>query len=67
MEENKFGYLYVLEFSYPAIYEIELTEEDQKLTSDEILEKIKEHFCVDNVTDKTIEYVIEEIVSTYYI
>ena len=35
--------------------------------SDEILEQIKEHFCVDNVTDKTIEYVIEEIVSTYYI
>ena len=27
MKENKFGYLYVLEFSYPAIYEIELTEE----------------------------------------
>ena len=31
------------------------------------LEKIKEHFCVDKVTDKTIEYVVEEIVSTYYI
>lgn len=39
MEENKFGYLYVLECSHPAIYEIELTEEDQKLNSDEILEK----------------------------
>ena len=39
MEENKFGYLYVLEFSYPAIYEIELTEEDQKLTSYELLKK----------------------------
>ena len=35
--------------------------------SDEILEKIKEHLCVDKDTDKTIEYVIEEIVSTYYI
>ena len=47
MEENKFGYLYVLEFSYPAIYEIELTEEDQKLTSNEILEKygLKETNC----------------------
>ena len=47
MEENKFGYLYVLEFSYPAIYEIELTEEDQKLTSYQILEKhgLKEDDC----------------------
>ena len=47
MEENKFGYLYVLEFSYPAIYEIELTEEDQNLTSEEILEKhgLKEDTC----------------------
>lgn len=35
--------------------------------SDEILEKIKEHFSVDEITNKTIEYVIEEIVSTYYI
>ena len=47
MKENKFGYLYVLEFSYPGIYEIELTEEDQKLTSNEILEKydLKETNC----------------------
>ena len=47
MEENKFGYLYVLEFSYPAIYEIELAEEDQNLTSEEILEKygLKENTC----------------------
>lgn len=35
--------------------------------SNEILEKIKEHFSVDEITNKTIEYVIEEIVSTYYI
>ena len=35
--------------------------------SDEILDKIKEHFSVDEITNKTIEYVIEEIVSTYYI
>ena len=47
MEENNFGYLYILEFSYPAIYEIELTEEDQELTSDEILKKhgLKEDNC----------------------
>ena len=47
MEENKFGYLYILEFSYPAIYEIELTEEDQKLTSYELLKKhgLKEDNC----------------------
>ena len=47
MEENKFSYLYVLEFSYPAIYEIELTEEDQELTSYEILKKhgLKEDNC----------------------
>lgn len=35
--------------------------------SDEILEKIKEHFEVDKITNETIEYVIEEIVFTYYI
>ena len=35
--------------------------------SDEILDKIKEHFGVDEITEATIEYVIEEIVSTYYI
>ena len=47
MEENNFNYLYILEFSYSAIYEIELTEEDQKLTSNEILEKhgLKEDNC----------------------
>ena len=47
MEESNFGYLYILEFSYPGIYEIELTEEDQKLTSNEILEKhdLKEDNC----------------------
>ena len=57
MEENKFGYLYVLEFSYPAIYEIELTEEDQKLTSDEILEKhsLIEDNCQFMYTENKIE------------
>lgn len=39
MVENKFNYLYVLEFSYPAIYEIELTEEDKECTTCEILKK----------------------------
>ena len=47
MKDNTFYYLYVLDFSYPGIYEIELTEEDQKLTSNEILEKhgLKEDNC----------------------
>lgn len=34
---------------------------------DEILEKIKEHFGVNEITNETITYVIQEIVSTYYI
>ena len=57
MEENKFGYLYVLEFSYPAIYEIELTEEDQDLTSNEILEKhgLKESTCEFMCTENKLE------------
>ena len=47
MKDNIFYYLYVLDFSYSGIYEIELTEEDQKLTSNEILEKygLKETNC----------------------
>lgn len=57
MEENKFGYLYVLEFSYPAIYEIELTEEDQNLTSYQILEKhgLKEDDCHFMYTENKLE------------
>ena len=57
MEENNFNYLYILEFSYPAIYEIELTEEDQKLTSDEILEKhgLKENTCNFMYTENKLE------------
>ena len=39
MVENKFNYLYILEFSYPAIYEIELTEKDKECITCEILEK----------------------------
>ena len=47
MKDNTFYYLYVLDYSYPGIYEIKLTEEDQKLTSNEILEKygLKETNC----------------------
>ena len=47
MKDNTFYYLYVLDFSCPGIYEIELTEEDQKLTSNEILKKhgLKEDNC----------------------
>uniref|UniRef100_A0AAU8MKH6 Uncharacterized protein n=1 Tax=Geladintestivirus 5 TaxID=3233137 RepID=A0AAU8MKH6_9CAUD len=57
MEENKYGYLYVLEFSYPGIYEIELTEEDQTFTSDEILEKygLKEDNCHFMYTENKLE------------
>lgn len=57
MEENKFGYLYVLEFSYPAIYEIELTEEDQNLISYQILEKhgLKEDDCHFMYTENKLE------------
>ena len=57
MEENKFGYLYVLEFSYPAIYEIELTEEDENLTTEEILKKrgLKEDNCQFMYTENKVE------------
>ena len=33
------GYLYVFDYSTPAIVEIECTEEDSDLTGEEILEK----------------------------
>ena len=57
MEENNFNYLYIFDFSYPAIYEIELTEEDQKLTSNEILEKysLKEDNCHFMYTENKLE------------
>lgn len=35
--------------------------------NDELLDKIKEHFSINEVTNETITYVLEEIVSTYYI
>lgn len=57
MINENFGYLYVLEYSYPAIFEIELTEEDQDLTSDEILEKygLKESVCEFMYTENKLE------------
>ena len=57
MKDNTFYYLYVLDFSYPGIYEIKLTEEDQKLTSDEILEKrgLKEDNCHFMYTENKLE------------
>ena len=47
MEENNHNYIYILDFSYPGIYEIKLTKEDLILTSNEILEKydLKETNC----------------------
>ena len=57
MKDNTFYYLYVLDFSCPAIYEIELTEEDKKLTSNEILEKHgrKEENCHFMYTENKLE------------
>ena len=57
MKDNTFYYLYVLDFSYPGIYEIELTEEDKKLTSNEILEKygLKEDNCHFMYTENKLE------------
>ena len=47
MKDNDFGYLYVFDCSYPALYEIELTKEDENLTTEEILKKrgLKEDNC----------------------
>ena len=41
------NYMYILDFSYPGIYEIELTEEDETLTTNELLKKydLKEDTC----------------------
>lgn len=57
MKDNVFNYLYVFDFSYPALYEIELTEEDENLNSDEILEKhgIKEDNCRFMYTENKVE------------
>lgn len=47
MEENNNNYMYILDYSYPGIYEIELTEEDENLTTNELLKKygLKEDTC----------------------
>ena len=47
MEENNHNYMYILDFLYPGIYEIELTEEDETLTTNELLKKydLKEDNC----------------------
>lgn len=57
MINENFGYLYVLEYSYPSIFEIELTEEDKNLTSNEILEKhgLKESTCEFMYTENKLE------------
>lgn len=47
MIDKHFGYLYILDYSFPAIYEIELTEEDYNFTNTELLNKynLKESNC----------------------
>lgn len=57
MEENNNNYIYILDFSYPGIYEIELTEEDENLTSNEILKKygLKENNCNYMFTENKLE------------
>lgn len=57
MEENNHNYMYILDFSYPGIYEIELTEEDENLTTNELLEKysLKEDTCQYMFTENKLE------------
>ena len=57
MKDNAFDYLYVFDFSYPALYEIELTEEDENLTTEEILKKrgLKEDNCQFMYTKHKVE------------
>ena len=57
MKDNVFDYLYVFNFSYPALYEIELTEEDENLTTEEILKKrgLKEDNCQFMYTEHKVE------------
>lgn len=57
MIDNCFGYLYVFEYSYPGLYEIELSEEDTNLTSEDILEKYG--FNIDNCSFMHTEYKLE--------
>lgn len=57
MEENNHNYMYILDFSYPGIYEIELTEEDETLTTNELLKKysLKEDTCQYMFTEYKLE------------
>ena len=57
MEENNHNYMYILDFSYPGIYEIELTKEDKNLTTNELLEKygLKEDTCNYMFTENKLE------------
>ena len=57
MKDNSFDYLYVFDFSYPALYEIELTKEDENLTTEEILKKrgLKEDNCQFMYTENKVE------------
>ena len=57
MKDNGFDYLYVFDFLYPALYEIELTEEDENLTTEEILKKrgLKEDNCQFMYTENKVE------------
>ena len=57
MEENNHNYMYILDFSYPGIYEIELTKEDETLTTNEIFDKygLKEDTCLYMVSKIKLE------------
>lgn len=57
MIDNCFSYLYILEYSYPGLYEIELSEEDNELTSEDILEK--HGFNIDNCSFMYTKYKLE--------
>lgn len=56
-ENNNNNYMYILDFLYPGIYEIELTEEDENLTTNELLKKygLKENNCNYMFTENKLE------------
>lgn len=47
MNDENFGYLYVLDYCYPGIYEIKLTEEDNNVDTEKLLNKynLKKDAC----------------------
>ena len=65
MEENNHNYIYILDFSYPGIYEIELTEEDENLTTNELLKKydLKEEEIYVNLDDEFMQRIILNLIS----